>query len=99
MLATITTPQKPTKPEFVALYKKVMNQSVPFVMALIHDYVKIYQILGQQIAETDKYLCIELIFVEKAETMMESYSTQTFSNAISSEYKAITDKCETTEVQ
>ena len=99
LIATVAKPQKPIKLGFVALHEKVLNQSVPFVMALIHDYVKIYQILGQEIAETGKYSRTEIIFVEKAENTMELYATQTFETAISPEYKALTEKSETKEVE
>ena len=99
LLATMTKPTKPIKPEFVELFENVMNVTVPFVMALVHDYIKIYQILGQEMADTDKYLCTELIFVEKAENIMEIYSPQTFDKPVSSEFKAIIEKSECKEVK
>ena len=98
IISTLTIPMKPIKPEFVSLYDRMLSEAMPLAMSIVHDYIDVFRILGQEIARTNKVLCTELIFVEQTEDKFESYLQQSYSKPSSPTYKAIVDKCERREV-
>ena len=86
-------PQPPIKPIFATIYENIiLNESTPFKLAVVGDFVDIMRTFGQSMASDDKIYCSELVFVEEAETDLDAYSVQTIKQPFSPRLKSIVRK-------
>ena len=92
-LLSKTKPQPPIKPIFATLYENIaLNESTPFKLAVVGDFVDVIRSFGQQLACDDKIYCSELIFVEQVETELDAYGVQSMKETYSPRLKSIVSK-------